>query len=140
MGYVDKNFNFSDQQVFGDAAATASTNVYDAGSAIKLFSGSTGAAKLLVTLTADNVGTTPTLLVRFVGADNAALTSNAVVIAEIGSFTTTAADVGRQWELALAGQKTAKQYYGALVTQGNDDNSRTLNIQIVETPQTNMVP
>lgn len=140
MPYQDKNFNFSDQQVFGDAAATASTNVFNYGSAVKLFQGANNKAKLHIALTADNVGTTPTLLVRFMGADNAALTTNAVQIAGIPSFTTVAGDVGRVWELDLAGQTSAKQYYGILVTQGNDDNSRTINAWIGETAQNNMVP
>lgn len=136
---LDNIFNFADQQSISGTSDTNSTNVHDAGSAKKVFGGNGEPAKLVVHITAAG-GTSPTVRARFVGADDAALTSNTIDIADSG-FTPVlaAADLPYIIELKLAHQKTAKRYYGVIWDQAGTSPTATVNAQIASASQTNLV-
>lgn len=136
---LDHHFTFSNQQALTDAADTASTNVYDAGSAINVFAGR-NEVRLHIAMTANDIGTTPTFRARMVAADNAALTTNPMIIADTGTTETlVAGDVPRVWNLAI-NQFEAKRYYGVMYTLGNDDNDLLVNAALVECGHNAMTP
>lgn len=133
---LDKTFDFADQQSLSGTTETASTNVYNAGAAVKLFQGRAG-AKLAVQVTAAG-GTSPTFRAKLVGADNAALTTNPVVIAETGvSAVIASTDLPVLYELNPGLQSTAKQYYGVLFTLGGTSPTATANAQFAEDAHSN---
>lgn len=123
-------FDFATQQELSGTSDTVSTNVHDAGVAKKLFGGSGEPIKLIVQVTAAG-GTTPTFRARLVGADNAALSSNPVTIADTGvSAAVDAGDLPLYYELVLAHQKAAKRYYGVIFTLGGTTPTATANAQV----------
>jgi hypothetical protein len=129
----DLNFNFSDQQSLAGGAGVdvISTNVYDAGAAKKLFGGGDNDAELALEATATG-GTTPDLRCRLVGADNAALTTNPIVLAETGVVANAqlVATVPFKRRLIVNNQETAKQYYGLIWVQSGANHTATVNGQI----------
>lgn len=133
---LDYHFDFADNQVLAGNADQVSTNVLDAGSAKKMFAGSPGKFKIGVHVKTVG-GTTPNIRARFVGADNAALTSNPVILADTGqSRALVAADLPQVYELVPGNQKDAKQFYGVIWLQtGNADNSGTVSAQGAEAVQ-----
>lgn len=136
---LDGLFNFSSQQSLTGTSDVVSTNVYDAGSAVKLWQGGGRAPKVLIQQTASG-GTTPTLRARFVGADDAGLTSNVITLADTGvSAAIVAADLPRLIELVPNYQTTAKRYYGLIYLQGGTTPTATVNAQVGEANQTNNV-
>lgn len=139
MPIQDASFKFSAQQAITGTSDVVSTNVYDAGAAVKLFEGSGEEKKLFVQVTASG-GTTPAMRARLVGADNAALTSNPIIIAETGvSATLAAADLPVTYELNLANQRTAKQYYGVIYLQTGTSPTATVNAYVGKESQSNLV-
>lgn len=139
MAIMDAYFNFADQQSLTGTSDVVSTNVYDAGSEKKLFAGSAGTfpLKIAVNVTASG-GTSPTFRARFVGADNAALTTNPIILADTGvSAVLTADDLPVHRELVPMGQRTAKRYYGVMFTQGGTSPTATVNASGVVDAQTN---
>jgi hypothetical protein len=76
MAFIDAGIGgpFASGQSLSGTSDQLSTNVYDAGSAKKLFAGR-GGLKIAVQVSAVG-GTNPTFRARFVGADDAALSSN----------------------------------------------------------------
>jgi hypothetical protein len=77
-------------------------------------------------------GTTPTLRARFVGADNAALTTNPIILADSGvSRTIVAADIPLAIELVPSEQMDSKQYYGVIFTQSGTSPTATVNANLV---------
>lgn len=138
MAIADLYFNFSDAQAIPDGTAVISTNVYDAGSAKKVFEG--GAADLKCVVTATGVGgTSPTLTVSLIAADNAALTSNPITLAATGALTADAA--GRiTTTLSPSNQATAKRYYGLSYDMAGTDPVATVNAELtIGLGQTNLV-
>ena len=135
---LDKNFNFAVQQALTGTSDVVSSNVLDLTTARKLFEGG-GGGKLLITQIASG-GTTPTLSARLVGADNAALTSNPIILAQTGvSDAIVAADLPRQLEVVPVLQTTAKRFYGVIFLQGGTSPTATVNAQIVADSQTNLI-
>jgi hypothetical protein len=123
-----------------------SSNVFDAGSAKKLFGGNSLRPPVLQVGYKITAGTGAlSFRVRFVGADNAALTTKPEIIADTGVQTVepdgqTAFVVGDQvfYALHLQGQRTAKRYYGVITTMGTADQDGEYTAVITEGPQTNM--
>jgi hypothetical protein len=139
MGFNESKMTFSNQQALTDAADTISSNVYDAGAAKNLFQGSVNKTMLIVQITTDDIATTPTFRARFVGADDAALTTNPVIIADTGTTAEMAAgDIPWTKELPLAGQTADKRYYGVIYNLGNNDNDIIVNAYVAEHAQIHM--
>lgn len=132
MGILDANFNFADQQLIADGTAVISTNVYNAGSAKKLFEGSSRRAVLMIDVTAAG-GTTPKFSCTFIGDTAANLTTSPITLATIGpTATIAAADLPVHFEIPITMQATAKQYYGLIFDMtGNADNTATVNATLV---------
>lgn len=130
---IDNYWMFSKQQAIAGGAGVdvIATNVHDAGAAVKLFEGGPGTNPLKIDVDFTAVGgTTPTVRARFVAADNAALTTNPIILADTGvSAAIVAADVPVHRELVPSGQRTAKQFYGVIYTQAGADNTATVNAQ-----------
>ncbi len=134
MSLLDFLFNFSTDQVL--TATANSTNTYDAGVARKLFSGWQKKLGLVLNITAVS-GTSPTLRARLVGADDAALTSNVIDIADSGTFTPVA---NTQKEIVIGPQASAKRHYGIIYTVGGTSPSITLDTEISPDKQENLNP
>lgn len=121
---TDASFAFGLPAITNSNTATVSPNVFDAGSAIKLFAGPKG-PRLFYRANVTGVGAADgSINISVVGADNAALSSNPVVIASTGVVTTledgTAIGTGGVvvGSLEVSGQSVAKRYYGLMVTLG----------------------
>jgi hypothetical protein len=117
-----------------------STNVIDQASAKKVFAGHQR-AYIAVTVSAVG-GTNPTFRARFVGADNAGLSSNPIILADTGvSRILTAADLPYQVQLHPGpSQLDAKQFYGVIFTQSGATHTATATAAIQDSQQTHMVP
>lgn len=136
---LDALLNFASQQSLSTTSDVVSTNVYDAGSAKKVFGGSGEEVKLAIQVTAAG-GTSPTFRARLVGADNAALTTNPIILADTGTSAVLAAsDLPVIYELVPAMQPTAKQYYGVIFLLGGTTPTATANAQVAHTAQSNLV-
>jgi hypothetical protein len=130
------------------AAGTAdqvSTNVYDAGAAKNLFAGTPVVMPKLNGAIKVTAGTGAlSVRVRYVGADNAALTANPVIIADTGVILVradgTALAIGDvvPFSLPLFNQQTAKEFYGAIYTLGTADQDGEVTAMVVMFGQTNM--
>lgn len=96
-------------------AAANGSNVNDQGAAIKLFDG-TGEPFRLGGYYKANSGTNPTLRIQFVGADDAALTSNVITLAETGVSPVLVAGTVVPYELIPGNQSAAKRFYGVIYT------------------------
>lgn len=139
MAILDALFDFASQQALTGTTDVVSTNVHNAGSAKKLFAGSGEEVKVGIQVTASG-GTTPTFRARLVGADDAALTTNPVIIADTGvSAVIAAADLPLLYELVPSNQNVAKQYYGVIFTQGGSTPTATVNAQLAHSVQNNLV-
>lgn len=137
--YLDKNFQFSKQQAITGTSDVASTNVWDVTTARKVFQGAGKAVKLGVQVTASG-GTSPTFRARFVGADNAALTTNPVIIADTGvSAAIASTDIPVLYELNLNHQNVTKAFYGVMFTQGGTSPTATVNAHISADEQSNLL-
>jgi hypothetical protein len=120
--YIDSNMVFGLPAITNSNTATISTNVFDAGSAVKLFA-SPKIAKCCfrIAVTAD---ASPSILVDLVGDSAAALTTAPVVIASSGVIasdedgTTLASGDTVDCAFDVTGQTAAKRYYGLFVTLG----------------------
>jgi hypothetical protein len=129
---IEGNMSFSSQQSLTGTSDVISTNVYDAGSAKKVFGGSAGLAPKVAVTTSASGGTSPTFRARLVGADNAALTTNPIILADSGvSRVLTATDVPYAVELIPAEQLDSKQYYGVIYTQSGTSPTATVNANMV---------
>lgn len=139
--YVEKAFAFASSQVLtGTNADQISAQVFDNLVAEKVFAGAPG-LKIAVSLSAAG-GTTPNFRARLVGADNAALTSNPVIIADTGTTPAiVAADLPIYREFTPSNQQTAKRYYGMQFTMAGHatDNTGTVSANMVLTGQSNLI-
>jgi hypothetical protein len=123
-----------------------STNVYDAGSAKKVFGGHSLRPPVLCITYKITAGTgTLSFRYQFIGAEAADLTTGAEeVIADTGiqllDTDGTALAIGDviSYAIPLVGQRSAKRYYGGFSTQGTADQDGELTVVITEGPQTNM--
>lgn len=134
----DFHFNFSNGQSLTGTSDQNSTNVYDAGSAKKIFKGAGSSFEFNVSCSAIG-GTTPTLRARLVGADDAALTSNVEIMADSGA-TPASPTAPFNLRLAPANQRTAKRYYGIIYLQGGTSPTATVSAEGGFGAQSNQVP
>ena len=105
---IDAHLAFSpDKQSLPAALTTLSTNVLDCGAAKKLFEGFSHRPPSLSVIGLTTAGA-PTLQVQLVGADDAALGVNPVVLADSGIK---AAAARFHIEIPVIGQSVAKRYY-----------------------------
>jgi hypothetical protein len=140
---TDANFKFdvTPKSITGTADVLA-TNVYDAGAAKKLFEGFSPKPPLLHCFARCTGGTTPSIRFRFVGADNAALSTNPIIIADTGVISNDDAGVALaanglvQRVLPLWGQTIAKQFYGPIYLQGGTTPTADVTAVISEATQT----
>lgn len=130
---LDNVFNFASGQSLTGTSDVNSTNIYDAGLpgpgavAIKVFDGGGRPFKVMVEATASG-GTNPTIRARLVGADDAALTSNVIILADTGvSRVLTASDLPWTAELVPSSQMDAKRYYGVIWTQSGTNPTATVS-------------
>lgn len=119
------------------------SNVYDAGSAKKVFEGFPQKPARLAGQFKITAGTgTLSWRVRYVGADNAALTTNPVILADSGvqtldtDGTALAINDFATFSMPIQGQTVAKQYYGPIYTMGTADQDGEVTASVVETGQT----
>lgn len=118
---------FSRQQALTGTSDVNSTDVYDHGSAVKLFGGWGNPFLLQIVISASG-GTNPTYRGRLVGADSADMSSNPIVIVDTGvSAVLAAGDIPKLYELLLGGQLVAKRYYRVIHLQGGTDPTATVN-------------
>ncbi len=144
---LDANFKFdvTPKNLAAGTADQLSTNVYDAGAAVKLFEGVPAKAPLLAVNYKCTAGTgTQSWRARLVGASAAALNADVVIIADTGVVLVaddgTAIDATHNMVkrvLSLQGQQVASRYYGVIYTQGAADQDGTVTAVITEAPQTN---
>lgn len=139
MSMIEGSMHFARQQELTGTTDVVSTHVYDAGEAVKLFEGVGGREKLVVQVT-EVGGTDPTFRARYVAADNAALTTNPIILADTGvSPALAAADIPKLYELRPALQTTAKRYYGVIFTMGGTTPTAKANAFVAETSQSRLV-
>jgi hypothetical protein len=140
---LDNTFNFSSAQVLGTGTSdVVSSNVYDAGSAIKAFAGGGNPAKISIDCSSNTSGSADaTLRARFVGADDAALTSNPVILADSGVSPVEADATIAPFHLELvpSNQTVAKRYYGVMYTQSGTSPNHTVSANLVLDAQSNLV-
>lgn len=145
---LDKAFEFGVPDITDSNADTISPNVYDAGAAIKLVGGPAGEklavqGKLVVTADAN-----PTARARLVGADNAGLSTNPVILADTGIIakkddgsTALASGDTVYFVMRPGAQRWSKRYYGVVYTLGGtnpDTVAATGKCNMMLNPQTNM--
>lgn len=127
---LDNVFNFSSAQVLGTGTSDVlSTNVYDAGSAVTLFAGGGKSFKISIDVSSITSGSSDaTFRARFVGADDAALTSNVQILDDTGvSLAEVAGDAPKHFVLEGRNQTKAKRYYGVIYTQGGTTPNHTVS-------------
>ena len=135
---MDRQFAFQKAlKSFPAATDQICDDVYDAGSAVKVFEGySCCPPKLTANLKC--TAATPTYRVRLVGADAANLTDNPVVLADTGVSAAMAVGDIKHIEIPVVGQTVAKRYYGIFVTLagalGTVDGTAAVRLS----PQSNM--
>lgn len=132
---------FSRQQALSGTSDVISTDVSNPrNAAVKLFEGFGNPFRWHLDITAfAAAGGTPTFRARLVGADNAALTSNPIVIAETGVLPDQTSLVPVSLEFELHGQVTAKQYYGVIYTLAGTTPTATVNSHCAPYHQNNML-
>lgn len=123
-----------------------SANVYDAGTAKKVFGGNSPRGIHFVGKAKITVGTgVLSFRARVVSADNALLTTNPVIIADTGVQTLdrdgTALAIGDEveWDIPVQGQRVAKRYYGVMYNWGTADQNGEVTAVVTIDPQTNML-
>lgn len=143
----DATYDWGLPTISNSNTETVSPYVTDLESAQLLFTAATNACLWFrATITAD---ANPTIQVNVVGADNAALTTNPIILASTGVIATkdglaTALASGDTVERRLpitSPQQVAKRYYGLLVTLGgtNPDLAAGQDACIVFDAQTHLV-
>ena len=132
MGFCEGLMSFGTPAITTSNAATVSPNVFDAGSA-KMPFGASNRGRVAGTVQLSG-GTNPTVRVQFVGADDAALTSNVVTLADTGVLsykpdgsTALVNTDAVNFEISPGIQRSPKRYYGLLVTLGGTTPSATAN-------------
>lgn len=143
--YIDSVQEFSNGQVLAGTSDVVSTNVYDHKTAAKLHAGSPGGkAPLQVTVEGPAANADNTLRARYVGADNAGLTTNPIILADtgvvaLGETATPANGTQKVFQLFPSEQETAKEFYGVIYTQGGTSPAYTVSAAFTPAGQTNLV-
>lgn len=115
-----------------------SDNVYDAASAVKVFEGYSHHAPRLSLTGKVTAGAATQVRARLVGADDAALTTNVVTIADTGLGEVIANGASFHKECVCNGQVTAKRYYGILFDTAGAAGTADVVGTVEEAPQSNM--
>lgn len=125
---------FGTPTIANSNTGVVSPNVFDAGSAVKLFGNRGSDLKIVghIVATADD---NPTVTVELIGADNAALDSNPMVLGSTGEMIE-GADGATAWasgddipfSFKVNRQFVAKRYYGLLITLGGTNPDSTENL------------
>jgi hypothetical protein len=144
MALLEASMAFGSTAISSSTSDTISTNVYNAGSAKKLLAGPHSVSiQGRVTLSAGSG--TLSVRARFVGADNAALSTNAEILADTGvhlnkedGSTALANTDTFFFTLSPANQRAPKQYYGMIYTLGGTTPSATCDGNLVIDDQTSM--
>lgn len=126
---LDKSVTFSDAQAL--TATADSTNVVDMGAAVNL--AANGKTKCLLNLGAKG-GTTPTIAALIQGADNEAMSSNAITIGTTGTLTDPALG---NYEVPLANH-APKRYYRITYTCGGTNPTFTVTAGFHDAFQTQL--
>jgi hypothetical protein len=145
MAFIDNTKAFSAAQSLSTTSDVVSTNVYDAGSAKKVYAGASR-PKIggFITMT----GGTGTLSwrARLVGADDAGLTTNPIILADTGVMlkgpdgATALANTDKAaFELHPTMQPTAKRYYGVVWILGGTTPTATGSASEQLDPASNML-
>lgn len=135
---IDSLMSFANGQSLSGTTDQASTNVFDAGTAKKLFAGA-HSPKMAVLVSAVG-GTTPTFRARIVAADDAALTTNPEILADTGvTKALAAADLPLAFDLMPLQQKAAKRYYGVMFTQSGTAPTATASANLVMDSQSQLL-
>ena len=108
-------------------AQAISSNVRDAGSARIEFAGTARVPFRIAGWYLPNSGTNVTMRVQFVGADDAGLTSNVLVLADTGVSPVLTNGVPVPYEMIPQLQQTAKRFYGLIYIPGGT----TPNVDVV---------
>ena len=134
MAILDRNYDFSDAQALSTTSDVLSTNVLDAGAAVKKFAGSLGAFPVKIACGIVITAGTGTLSyrARLVGADDAGLSTNAIILDDTGvqikgpdGATALANTDVATFELSASFQGPAKRYYGVVWTLGGTSPTAT---------------
>lgn len=130
--FIDKQLPAASAVACSGNSETVIGDVYNAGSAKKLFGGGRGGGpKGAVTITAVG-GTNPTSRVKLVGADSSDLATNPITIADTGtSRVLVSGDLPVIQELNPSEQLDAKQYYGFTATLGGTSPTATITANVV---------
>lgn len=142
--YVDGDMDFGIAETTNAANDVVSTNVFDAGAAKLVF---TSARPMHVWYNLIwTVGTgTLTYHLALRGADDAALTTNPIIIASSGTVTTeddgtvltSSSDIENYFAIPI--QKVAKRYYGLWLTGGGTTFTINGDAKVVYDSQTNLI-
>jgi hypothetical protein len=141
---IDAPFAFGSTAIASSTSDTISTNVYDAGTAKKLFAGNTD-LKIQGRVTLSAGTGTLSVRARLVGADNAALTTNPEILVDTGvhltkedGSTALANTDTFFFTLEANNQRSPKRYYGMVYTLGGTTPSATCDGNGVLDDQSNM--
>lgn len=145
MAIIDASKAFSAAQSLSTTADVVSTNVFDAGSAKKVYA---GANRTVISGYITMTGGTGTLSwrARYVAADDAGLTTNPIILADTGTMlkgpdgaTALSATDKAAFELHPALQPAAKRYYGIAWTLGGTTPTATGSASEQVDPASNML-
>lgn len=134
----DAHLTYSTKQSLPAAQVSNSTDVYDAGEAKKLFEGFSPKKPIFKVSGKVTAGAATQIQAKLVGADDAALTQNVVVIADTGQTAVIASGGLIDLEVACFGQTTAKRYYGVIYTMTGAGGTADVSAFVTEAPQSNM--
>lgn len=142
---MDNGFIFATQQALSGTSDVVSTNVHrtrtadgDLGAGI-LFPGLDDNGWIVIEATDLGGVENATLRARFVAADNAALTSNPIILGDTGvSPVLAVADLPRGWYLSISMQRTAKEFYGVIFLQGGTSPVTVVNAYFSHSRPTNL--
>lgn len=137
---IDSTLSFASGQSLSGTTAANSTNVYDTLVAKKLFGGGGVPPKIALAVSAVG-GTSPTFRAQLVGADDAALSVNVVIIDDTGvsRVLVAASDIPLVDELIGDQQLDAKRYYGIIFTLGGTSPTATVSANLVADAASNLL-
>ncbi len=124
--FVDRCLQFAVSQVIANETPVVSDNVYDAGSAIKLFGGADNSMRVAISVVDFEAGAAATTWrAQLLGADSADLEDLPIVLADTGeSAALTTALLPSTVYLEPAEQMEAKRYYGVWLTMTGDTETK----------------
>jgi hypothetical protein len=144
MAFIDNLFDWGSTAISSSTADTVSANVMDYATASNYFGGPVS-LKFKITMALSGATGTISARARFVGADNAALSTNPEILADTGvelnqddgATALVAASVVRR-TLIPGGSIVPKRFYGFIFTLGGTTPSATCTVATVLDDQTSM--